>query len=178
MPKRIQRKRTKGWKMPPHTVYVGRSTKWGNPWGHGADRGYLAYQCADRKEAVAAYRSWITEGKPELSKEAIKELRGKDLACWCPPDQPCHANVLLEIANAGDNKLSRRNDVDVLRRALPCIRNSDRGERSIVYADVVALIERWEKMAEHEKAIIAAAENVIDHAKKLRDKFLKFGSRA
>lgn len=104
-PQRIQRKRSKGWKMPEGAVYVGRPTGWGNPWGHGPDRGRLAYQCATREEAVLAFRTWITKGKPEISKEARKELRGKDLACWCPLDQPCHADVLLEIANA-EEKIS------------------------------------------------------------------------
>ena len=94
MPKRIQRKRTKGWKMPPNTVYVGRGTKWGNPFRLGKDG--TAQLC------VAQFRAFLQElwGTDMAGPEAIRyQLRGKDLACWCPLDQPCHADVLLEIAN-------------------------------------------------------------------------------
>ena len=93
-PQRIQRKRTKGWKMPPNAVYVGRPTMWGN---------FAASVCciADPAEAVAAYRRWIEQVASDAWKgRAVIELRGRNLACWCPLDQPCHADVLLEIANA------------------------------------------------------------------------------
>ena len=99
-PKRIQRKRTKGWKMPPNTVYVGRPTVWGNPFivGHGLTN----------ETAVVEFLKWLkgqtATGGGGLRRitilHSIPELRGKDLACWCPLDQPCHADVLLEIANA------------------------------------------------------------------------------
>lgn len=109
MPKRIQRKRTRGWKMPEDCVYVGRPTKWGNPFAvSGPDEfGYrivhrgtfhrISYDSeADaRKAAVRAYRKWFF-----LQREAKAELRGKDLCCWCPLDCECHADVLLEIANS------------------------------------------------------------------------------
>jgi hypothetical protein len=96
-PKRIQRKRTKGWKMPPNTVYVGRPTKWGNPY---FSFGHLTAE--DRERYTHSYRRWIqaNQRSTERFKLPLSELRGKDLACWCPLDQPCHANVLLEIANA------------------------------------------------------------------------------
>jgi len=94
-PQRIQRKRTKGWKMPPNTVYVGRPTKFGNPFlvgPYGRDW--------SREEVVQMYRKWATESGTYAGFEGIRNLRGKDLACWCPLDQPCHADVLLEIANS------------------------------------------------------------------------------
>lgn len=151
MPKRIRRKRTKGWRMPEGAVYVGRPSKWGNPfllqgnwicwaaiaWGFRADAP------GRRAAAVAMFRAWLTTEVEEgpLAKDnaggvfeysdgsrqtvgehfrglaaalspiyadevklpprpLLDELRGKDLACWCPLDQPCHADVLLEIANA------------------------------------------------------------------------------
>lgn len=84
MPKRIQRKRTKGWRMPAGTVYVGRPTRYGNP--------FIG------PEAVTLYREYAEAGG--LRGRCLKELRGKDLACWCPLNQPCHADVLLELANA------------------------------------------------------------------------------
>jgi hypothetical protein len=110
-PQRIQRKRAKGWKMPENTVYVGRPTKWGNPFRADVKRvdphnGYL-----NSDEAVEAFRSWIqardgdaeragrSHGNGPTSARIKAELRGKNLACFCPLDQPCHADVLLEIAN-------------------------------------------------------------------------------
>ena len=88
-PKRIQRKRTKGWKMPGGAIYVGRPTKWGNPFPVG--QGY------SRQAAVAEFKK-VTSGD-EIRMLARQELRGHDLACWCRLDQPCHADVLLQIAN-------------------------------------------------------------------------------
>ena len=90
MPKRIQRKRTKGWRMPEGAVYVGRPTKWGNL--------FVIAPNETREEAIADYGDWI-RSFPESVKTAQLQLRGKDLACWCPLDQSCHADVLLEIAN-------------------------------------------------------------------------------
>lgn len=111
-PKRIQRRRVKGWKMPENTVYVGRGSKWGNPYRVMQDGGFMwvepegkALTCStDRMEnriekqteAVELFRErWVP-----LHTEAIRtELAGKNLACWCPHDLPCHADVLLELAN-------------------------------------------------------------------------------
>lgn len=105
LPKRIQRKRTKGWRMPEGAVYVGRPTKWGNPY---AVVDVLEAYCGDETEAradcVRCYRDYLGSEEAYLAlssaTDAVRELRGKDLACWCPIDQPCHADVLLELANA------------------------------------------------------------------------------
>jgi hypothetical protein len=86
MPKRIQRRRTKGWKMPPDTVYVGRPTLWGNPFDDGTPT-----------QNVENFRRHL--GRSLQLQQLSVSLRGKDLACWCPLDQPCHADVLLEFAN-------------------------------------------------------------------------------
>lgn len=87
MNKRIQRRRTKGWRMPEGAVYVGRPTKWGNPYG---------LDVYSREEAIGLYEREMLF----LSAMGfLDELRGHDLACWCPLDQPCHADVLLELAN-------------------------------------------------------------------------------
>ena len=160
-PKRIQCKRTKGWRMPTNAVYVGRPTAFGNPFiyrqrigglvhygpkhlerfgrawdfegrisGHGARHDmFLPIAGSDRLEQVETYVRWATRGElvelfrltltaPTLGMqwaspsrggrfatvtpdEIRTHLGGKDLACWCPLDQPCHADVLLEIANGG-----------------------------------------------------------------------------
>ena len=94
MPHRIQRKRTKGWRMPPSTVYVGRPTKWGNPFrGQGQPAEVLTEMYA---HVLENDMGWPLKCSLE---EVRRELRGKNLACWCPLDQPCHADVLLELAN-------------------------------------------------------------------------------
>ena len=99
MPQRIQRQRTKGWKMPAEAVYVGRPTKFGNPFRPGDG------VCQSTKDAVEKYRLWIETGanyagdQAPPTTEEIAGLQGKDLACWCKAGEPCHADVLLELAN-------------------------------------------------------------------------------
>jgi len=89
MPKRIQRKRVKGWRMPANTLYVGRGTQWGNPypvkyWG--------------LKESLRLYEEYINDSIKAKMVD-LSELRGKNLACWCKLDKPCHADILLKLAN-------------------------------------------------------------------------------
>ena len=92
MAKRIQRKRTKGWRMPAGAKYVGRPGPWGNPF-ETADE-FLAWLNFGLGYWNGDRRMWILNH--------IRELRGLDLACWCPLDKPCHADVLLEMANQED----------------------------------------------------------------------------
>jgi len=110
VPKRIQRKRSKGWRMPEGAIYVGRPTRWGNPFivsseparlEHYADYTknvdlWHGWPCVDAATAVRAFREMKAAYIPRIVLDA---LRGKDLACWCPLDKPCHADVLLELAN-------------------------------------------------------------------------------
>lgn len=95
MPKRLQRRRTKGYRLPVDAVYVGRPTRFGNPWAVG-EAGIWHDRPMSALDAVEAF-AYGLNGDP-LGLTA--ELRGRDLACWCPLDQPCHADVLLELANA------------------------------------------------------------------------------
>lgn len=116
MPERIQLRRTKGWRKPEGAINVGRPSRWGNPFAvnalalptdgrfpylvraMGADpRGLSSITPLHPQCVVDAYAWWIIE-QPDLMC-SLPELRGHDLACWCPLDQPCHADVLLEIAN-------------------------------------------------------------------------------
>ncbi|AZS07327.1 hypothetical protein PP505_gp57 [Gordonia phage Dorito] len=119
-PKRIQRKRTKGWRMPEGAVYVGRPTWLGNPFAVGEvyDRviyssktmgGAMDMRVRDREHAVDLYRQWldglvhhVDGGDPPTLRQIRQHLHGRDLVCWCPLDAPCHADVLLELANGGD----------------------------------------------------------------------------
>ncbi len=84
---RVQLSRKKGWRMPPNTVKVDRTTPWGNP-----------YKDTSREVMLKRFREWIS--RPEqrtLVKRARMELRGKNLACWCPLDKPCHVDLWLEL---------------------------------------------------------------------------------
>lgn len=95
--------------MPHNAIYVGRPTEWGNPWVVRSDlpagsvvderRAYVTVD--DAKFAVDTFRDHLVttlEGKA-LADKARRKLRGIDLCCWCPLDAPCHADVLLEVAN-------------------------------------------------------------------------------
>jgi hypothetical protein len=100
MPKRIQRKRTRGYKLPPNTVCVSRPSKWGNPFrvGYKTATGTLI---ATTQMAVDLYMDHVLD--PEAGfvfrEMARMELAGKNLACWCK-GAPCHADILLRIANS------------------------------------------------------------------------------
>jgi len=96
--------------MPANTVKVDRTTKWGNPFipGRPAPVGPIKGQLvADRRHAFVLYQS-IAPLNTALVAAARAELRGKNLACWCPKDDPhedaCHAAVLLQLANFQESK--------------------------------------------------------------------------
>ena len=129
---RVQRKRLKGWRMPENTVYVGRGSRWGNPfrlvkysdgkWAIKIDSNddvqanILVTQChafyetkeAAAKDAIKCYSSWLLpythEGTLDdffvsqtVLEDALHNLQGKNLACWCKLDEPCHADYLLSL---------------------------------------------------------------------------------
>jgi hypothetical protein len=148
---RLQRKRVNGWRMPDGAVYVGRPTKWGNPFvfhdqmmglvqepGIGGDRAWdyegrisapdtghdfhfadgrivhCSNRWATRTELVELFRLTLTEPTASMRmsypskagrfakvtvEDIRRELAGRNLVCWCELDQPCHADVLLEMAN-------------------------------------------------------------------------------
>ena len=120
-PVRVQLRRTKGWRMPANTVKVDRTTAHGNPYKvdgfRRSDGTWEVFLCTDgklagppvgffptRREAVGAsvelFRGRMTSDQGGLLRKHALSLRGKNLACWCPLDAPCHADVLLELANA------------------------------------------------------------------------------
>lgn len=87
MPK-VLNKYTDG--LPRGSVYIGRPSKWGNP--------FPLRSFKSREDCIEAYREWLMT-KPELIEAAKKELKGKDLVCFCAPKK-CHGDVLLEIVNS------------------------------------------------------------------------------
>lgn len=104
-PKRIQRKRTRGWRMPGNTVYVGRPSKWGNPFPVGGF-GPLGRSAIDPKGACGLFQDMLDDPEFRAACDYPDDLSGlkeKNLACWCPLDQPCHADILLKIVNGEEN---------------------------------------------------------------------------
>lgn len=122
-PKRIQLRRTKGWRMPAGTIKCDRSSPWGNQYKvDGSPRRYAprweVFLCTDgrfagppvgyrntKREAIAfaveKHREALLAPEGELMRRRIRaELAGRDLACWCGLDHPCHVDTVLEIANA------------------------------------------------------------------------------
>jgi hypothetical protein len=121
-PQRIQLRRTKGWRKPESAIVVARPGRWGNPFHlvrDGSAFGLQLYRVVAFPDgldlqrfvggqqthteaatiAVHLYREWIST--QSRSENLVPLLCGHDLACWCPLDQPCHADVLLELANGG-----------------------------------------------------------------------------
>lgn len=113
-PIRVQRRRTKGYRMPPNTVSVCRPGKFGNPFKVDECRaaGFQGTDAEIKQRCVEAFRAWLCNkdgwvnwqgDEAEKAKAAIlnglSELRGKNLACFCALSDPCHADVLLELAN-------------------------------------------------------------------------------
>jgi hypothetical protein len=122
MPERVQLSRRKGWRMPPNTVSVARPGRHGNPFyiggyhkiGDGKQFSFARITACPgyedesftfvetREQAVSMFAEY--RRIYPLSERDREELRGKNLACWCPLDQPCHADVLLELANQPSNR--------------------------------------------------------------------------
>ena len=129
MPERVQLSHAKGWRMPPNTVKVDRTTAHGNHFVIVAiEDGRFAVSCrpellrfagadgdedttfadtmpAAWAEAVSRFRAWLLSEWGQMRRAQVAtDLRGKNLACWCKPEAACHADVLLELANKGDDK--------------------------------------------------------------------------
>lgn len=128
-PIRIRLSRAKGWRLPLNTVKVDRTTRWGNPFVCHRKHEPGRPECAEAMTGVPGegycclktFREWVAsclEGRHSRTMsiiagldaangyplrdayvKSIASLRGKNLACWCPLDAPCHADVLLELAN-------------------------------------------------------------------------------
>ena len=127
IPKRIQRKRTRGWRMPENTKYVGRGSKFGNPFRLIGDMIYV--DAIHRRKTLSRWVCYYPNGgyttedvvilfrdllldlnshevEPEIyarfrwMRDHIRDLQGKDLSCWCKKECACHADALIELANS------------------------------------------------------------------------------
>lgn len=83
--------------VPKDAVYIGRPTKWGNPFSHLDGQSLAEHKVATREEAVVRYEQYLLS-HPELLKAAQQELKGKHLVCWCAP-KSCHGDILVKYAN-------------------------------------------------------------------------------
>jgi hypothetical protein len=97
-PHRVQLKRSAGWKMPANTLKVDRTTRWGNP--------FTIAECGSVAVAVAQHGRWMRGeiaapgGVEPPTREVLRAaLGGRNLACWCALNGPCHADLLLTLAN-------------------------------------------------------------------------------
>ncbi len=124
-PRRIQRKRTKGWRKPENAIIVDRTSRWGNPYylkevtvkespvgrrkktgeymilnpnGQGLYDGASFGKHTALDLLLQAYKDWVLV-QCKLNTSFVKPLKGKNLVCFCPSEEPCHADVLLELAN-------------------------------------------------------------------------------
>lgn len=85
-------------KKDKYDVYIGRPSKWGNPFTHLNNPTQARFKVATRDEAIMSYKKWITEGDGKHLLCDLHELKGKTLGCWCKP-QSCHGDVLVELVN-------------------------------------------------------------------------------
>jgi hypothetical protein len=113
MPDRLTLSRRKGWRLPEGALSVARPTIWGNPFtvANARDVGFAGDDAALAAMCVASFRTWLggsdedwmgeeSDRRRALILSRLPELRGRDLACWCKPGCPCHADVLMVLANA------------------------------------------------------------------------------
>lgn len=111
MPKVFNRKFHSSAELGPDPVYVGRPSKWGNPFTHKPEGTTLAeHTVASREESITKFEEWLLfSPEAEDLRNSIHELEGKDLICWCAPRRglkmhdsvgtQCHAQVLMRLAN-------------------------------------------------------------------------------
>lgn len=118
IPTRIQRKRTKGWRKPEGAAYVGRGSNWGNPYRVGDESAFMSTgapvfgieEPLTAEDVVQLYRLDLANSVlgAEVYERIRIELAGKNLMCWCPLNQPCHADVLLERRTVTGSPRERR----------------------------------------------------------------------
>ena len=114
-PVRLRLSRKRGFDLQAHSrsvnslpaVSVARPGKWGNPFAIGKqvkDDSGIWRELDSPRKVVTAFETMLclAERNYPPTAEIVSELRGKNLACWCAPDAPCHADVLLRLANGGD----------------------------------------------------------------------------
>ena len=83
-------------KKAPYDVYIGRPSKWGNPFTHLDTSTQAKFKVKTRDEAIEAYREWITNGDGKHLMNDLHELKGKVLGCWCKP-LSCHGDILADL---------------------------------------------------------------------------------
>ena len=81
-------------KKEDYDIYIGRPSKWGNPFTHLNKTTKAKFKVSTREEAIKRYKEWILN-QPELLKD-LHELKGKTLGCWCKP-KSCHGDILVEL---------------------------------------------------------------------------------
>lgn len=127
-PRRIQLKTKKGWKMPANTISVAKPAKWANHYAWWARGGYVA--------ATELFCNYIMR-RPRLIEMAKSELRGKNLACWCPLNKPCHADVLLALANPSNATNHKKPPRIPLKRSIKVLSST---QKAITHSELARLM--------------------------------------
>jgi Domain of unknown function (DUF4326) len=115
MPIRIQRKRAKGWRLPANTVCITRGTRFGNPFAVGTMQQHPLEHLGkvlveDNRHATILFQNWLLTSKEGHRMAALirRELRGKNVACFCHPEDYCHGDEVLKVANERADDGGRR----------------------------------------------------------------------
>jgi hypothetical protein len=91
-------------KNSEYDIYIGRPSKWGNPFTHISDKKTLAkFVKSNRYEAIESYKEWLLKGEGSYLLRDLDELKGKILGCWCHP-KSCHGHFLSELVNKGNSE--------------------------------------------------------------------------
>ncbi|MCC3292383.1 DUF4326 domain-containing protein [Arthrobacter sp. zg-Y1110] len=109
-PQRI--KHQVGRALPANTALVGKGSGWATPFKageigvlRGADDTRVFFRPEDDTQALGMFRGLVEQ--PKVRRQVVADLKGKNLACWCALDRPCHADILLEIANANETEAAK-----------------------------------------------------------------------
>jgi hypothetical protein len=102
--------------MPPNTVKVDRTTRWGNPYKL-TDFHPMMSEIEKRSRCIAAFRGLLLgeithalHTLPFTAEDVRRELKGKNLACWCPPHRQCHADVLLAVCSGAMRERAQKGE--------------------------------------------------------------------
>jgi hypothetical protein len=98
----------------PYDIYIGRPSKWANPYTHIKDKQTLAKHIVQtREEAIECYRKYIEEGEGKHLLNDLHELKDKTLGCWCHPES-CHGDILCELVD----KYCYQEEKDLIKKKL------------------------------------------------------------
>lgn len=137
-------------KKEKYDVYIGRPSKWGNPFTHIDDRKTAAhFIVSSREEAVQKYKEWILEGDGKWLLDHLHELEGKTLGCWCAP-KLCHGNALIEIINERKKMSKEEAKTELIKLLMNQVADLTMMSKIELGDDVIAEIKRLKQIINEE----------------------------